>query len=73
MALNRSPEFKFVIVQIALVATVFIGPEAKQHSYEVQTTLAQGYRRSWRFKIFLFLALAAILLTGTEAFKLFWY
>ena len=35
MALNRSPEFKFVIDQIALVATLFIGPEAKQHSYEV--------------------------------------
>ena len=73
MALNHSPEFKFVIVQIALVATLFIGPEAKQHSYEVQTTLSQGYRRSWRFKIFLLLALAAILLTGMEAFKLFWY
>ena len=35
MALNRSPEFKVVIVQIALVATLFIGQEAKQHSYEV--------------------------------------
>ena len=35
MALNRSPEFKVVIVQIALVATLFIGPEAKQRSYEV--------------------------------------
>ena len=35
MALNRSPEFKVVIVQIALVAALFIGPEAKQHSYEV--------------------------------------
>ena len=35
MALNYSPKFKIVIVQIALVATLFIGPEAKQHSYEV--------------------------------------
>ena len=35
MALNRSPEFKIVIVQIALVATLFIGPGAKQHSCEV--------------------------------------
>ena len=35
MDLNRSPEFKLVTVQIALVATLFIGPEAKQHSYEV--------------------------------------
>ena len=35
MALNCSPEVKVVIVQIALVATVFIGPEDKQHSYEV--------------------------------------
>ena len=35
MALNCSPEFKIVIVQIALEATLFIGPEAKQHSYEV--------------------------------------
>ena len=35
MALNCSPEFKVVIVQIALMATLFIGPEAKQHSYEV--------------------------------------
>ena len=35
MALNRSPELKFVIVQIALVATLFIGPEAKQLSCEV--------------------------------------
>ena len=29
MALNRSPEFEVVIVQIALVATLFIGPEDK--------------------------------------------
>ena len=35
MALNSSPEFKVVFVQIALVATLFIGLEAKQHSYEV--------------------------------------
>ena len=35
MALNCSPELKVVIVQIALVATLHIGPEAKQHSYEV--------------------------------------
>ena len=35
MTINRSPEFKGVNVQIALVATLFIGPEAKQHSYEV--------------------------------------
>ena len=35
MALNRSPEFKVVIVPIALTATLYIGPEAKQHSYEV--------------------------------------
>ena len=35
MALNRSPEYKVVIVQIALVVTLFVGPEAKQHSYEV--------------------------------------
>ena len=35
MALNCSCEFKGVIVQIALVATLFIGPEAKQHSCEV--------------------------------------
>ena len=27
---------------------------------------AQGYRRSWRLKIFLFLALAAILFIGAE-------
>ena len=30
-----SPEFQVVIVQIALVAILFIGLEAKQHSYEV--------------------------------------
>ena len=35
MALNCSPEFKIVIVQIALVASLFIGPEAKQQSFEV--------------------------------------
>ena len=35
MALNCSPEFKVVIVQMALVATLFIEPEAKQHSFEV--------------------------------------
>ena len=35
MALNCSPEFKVVTVQIALMSTLFIGPEAKQHSYEV--------------------------------------
>ena len=35
MALDCSPEFKVEIVRIALVATMFIGPEAKQHSYEV--------------------------------------
>ena len=35
MGLNCSPEFKVVNVHIALVATLFIGPEAKQHSYEV--------------------------------------
>ena len=35
MALNHSPEFKIVIVQIALIATLFIGPEAKQHYYKV--------------------------------------
>ena len=35
MALNRSPEFKIVIVPIALVTTLFIGPEAKQYSCEV--------------------------------------
>ena len=35
MALNRSPAFKVVIVQIALMAILFTGPEAKQHSYEV--------------------------------------
>ena len=29
---------------------------------------AQGYRRSWRFKIFLFLALVAILFIGAERF-----
>ena len=45
MALNCSPEFKVVIVQIVLVATLFIAPEAKQHSYEVRMTLAQGHRR----------------------------
>ena len=55
---NCSPEFKVVFVQIALVATLFIGPEARQHSYEVRMKLAQGYMRRWRFKIFLFLALA---------------
>ena len=68
MALNCSPEFKVVIVQIALVATLFIGPEAKQHSYEVLMKLVQGYKRRWRFKIFLFLALADILLTGAKPF-----
>ena len=56
MALNCSPEFKVVIVQIALKATLFIRPAAKQHSYEVLIKLGQGYRRNWRFKIFLFLA-----------------
>ena len=35
MALNRSPEFNVVIVQKALMASLFIGPESKQHSYEV--------------------------------------
>ena len=35
MVLNSSPEFKVDIVQIALVATLFIELEAKQHSYEV--------------------------------------
>ena len=35
MALNRPPEFKGVIIQIALMATLFIGPEAKRHSHEV--------------------------------------
>ena len=35
MNLNHSPEFKVVIVQMALVITLFIGPEGKQHSYEV--------------------------------------
>ena len=35
MPLNCSPVFRVVIVKIALVATLFIGPEAKQHSYEV--------------------------------------
>ena len=35
MAVNRSPEFKVVIIQIALVITLFIGPEGKQHSYDV--------------------------------------
>ena len=35
MALDRSSQFKVVVVQTALVATLFIGPEAKQHSYEV--------------------------------------
>ena len=33
MGLNRSSEFKVVIVQIALMATLSIGPEAKQHLY----------------------------------------
>ena len=42
MALNRSHEFKVVIVQIALVASLFIRPEAKQHSYGVGMKLAQG-------------------------------
>ena len=67
MALNRSPESKVVIVQIALEATLFIGPKANQHSYEVKMKLAQGYRRGgWRFKIFLFLTLTAIWLTAAE-------
>ena len=35
MALNCSSEFKVVIVQMALVATLFIEPEAKQHSFGV--------------------------------------
>ena len=35
MALNCSSEFNVVIVQIALVATLFIGPVAKQYPYEV--------------------------------------
>ena len=35
MALNCSPGFKVVIVQIALMTTLFIGPDAKQHSYEI--------------------------------------
>ena len=35
MALNCPSEFKVAIVQIALVATLFIGPEAMQQSYEV--------------------------------------
>ena len=35
MALNLSPEFKVVTVKIALVASLFIGQEAKQYSYEV--------------------------------------
>ena len=29
---------------------------------------AKGYRRSWRVKIFLFLALSAILFIGAERF-----
>ena len=35
MALNRSPEFRVVIVKIDVMATLFIRPEAKQYSYEV--------------------------------------
>ena len=35
MALNCSPQFKVDIVQIAPMATLFIGQEAKQPSYEV--------------------------------------
>ena len=31
----------------------------------------QGYRRSWRFKIFLFIALATILFIGAERFSYF--
>ena len=35
MALNCSSEYEVVIVQIALVATLFIEPEAKQQFYKV--------------------------------------
>ena len=34
--------------------------------------LAQGHRRSRRFKIIIFLALVAILIIGAESFELFW-
>ena len=40
----------------------------KQHFYEVSMKLAKGYLRSWPLKIFLFLALAAILFNGAEQF-----
>ena len=33
--------------------------------------LAQAYRRSWRSKVFLFIALAAILFIGVEQFQLY--
>ena len=36
----------------------------KQHSNEVRMNSAQGYKRSWRLKICLILALAAILFNG---------
>ena len=40
--------------------------ESKEHSYEVISKSIQWPRRRCRFKVFLFLALAAILFSGAE-------
>ena len=71
MTLNRSPEFKVVIVQIVLVATLFFGQEAKQYSFEFKRNWPRGIGGVGVLRFFLFLALAAILLTGAEPFKVF--
>ena len=42
MALNRSPELKVVIFQIALVATLFIGPEVSNIPMKLKRNWPRG-------------------------------
>ena len=52
--------------------SIFVGQSPKEHSSKIISKLIYWLRKRSRLKVFLFLALAAILFNGAERFERFW-